>query len=359
MRWLSRLLVVLIVCIIAVTVPAVPAQAICVPWGIELSPKSGPPGTEVTVYGHDFTEGRLVDIRYDGTLVATGRSDSGGDFTITFTVPEGCTGPYKVEADLAYTEVHTYFTVKPGLTVSPEEGPAGTTVAVKGQGFAKNEEDIELMYYTNDSYETIERRIRADAQGSWETSFQIPHSTRGEHKIDAQGDVSRAYEVVDAIFRVTAEISIDKSSGIVGDTITMTGSRFAPNEKGIKILFDGQAVVTGIKANSKGEWEASFQVPDMSTGTYSVTAEGEWTKQEDITALSFEIKPYIVLSAVAGYAGMDLTVTGYGFAANEDIVITYDGSPVATAETDDKGNFEANFPVPESRYGERVGSRRI
>jgi hypothetical protein len=354
MRWLSRLLVVLIFCIIAVTVPAVPAQAMCVPWGIELSPKSGPPGTEVTVYGHDFTEGRLVDIRYDGTLVATGRSDSGGDFTITFTVPEGCTGPYEVEADVGYTTVHTYFSVKPGLTVSPEKGPTGTTVAVKGQGFAKNEEDIELMYYTNDSYETIGRRIRADAQGSWETSFQIPPSIRGEHKIDAQGDVSRAYEVVDTIFRVTAEISIDKSSGIMGDTITMTGNRFTANEKNIKILFGGEAVVTGIKANSKGEWEASFEVPDMSTGNYSVTAEGEWTRQEDITALSFEIKPYIVLSATAGYVGMDLTVTGYGFAANEDIVITYDGSPVATAETDDKGNFEANFPVPESRYGERV-----
>jgi len=352
MRWLSRLLVVLIVCIIAIAVPSVPAQAICVPYGIELSPKSGPPETEVTVYGHDFAEDRLVDIYYDGTRVATGRTDSGGDFIITFTVPEGGTGPYEVEADLMYTKVHAYFTVKPGLIVSPEKGPVGTTVAVKGQGFAKNEEDIELMYYTNDSYETIGRRIQANAQGSWETSFQIPPSTRGEHKIGAQGDVSRAYEVADAIFRVTAEISIDKSSGIVGDTITMTGNRFTANEKGIKILFGGEAVVTGIKANSHGYWEKSFKVPNMPTGTYSVNAEGEWTNQEDITALSFEIKSYIVLSTTAGYVGMDLTVTGHGFAANEDVVIMYDGSLVATAETDDTGNFEVTFSVPESRYGE-------
>jgi hypothetical protein len=49
---------------------------------------------------------------------------------------------------------------------------------------------------------------------------------------------------------------------------------------------------------------------------------------------------------------MDLTVTGYGFAANEDVVILYDDTQVATAETDDKGNFETSFSVPESKHGE-------
>jgi hypothetical protein len=232
MRWLSRLLVTLVVCLIVIALPAVPAQAICVPYGIELSPKHGPPGAEVTVYGHDFHEDTLVDIYYDGTLIATGRTNSGGDFTLHFTVPEGCTGPYEVEADVGYTRVHTYFTIRPSLTVSPKTGPVGTTVTVKGQGFAKNEEGIELMYYLNDSYDTVESNIAANAKGSWERSFPIPPSTKGEHKIDAQGDVSRLYEVIDATFRVTAEISIAKSSGFVGESITMTGSKFAANERG-------------------------------------------------------------------------------------------------------------------------------
>ena len=174
MRWLSRLLLALVLCLVAIAVLTLPAQAICVPYGIELSPKSSPPGTEVIVYGHDFAEDKLVDIYYDGTRVATGRTDSGGDFTITFTVPEGCTGPYEVEADLGYTKVHAYFSVKPGLMVSPEKGPVGTTVAVQGQGFAKNEEDIELMYYINDSYETIERRIRAMPRAAGKRVFRFP-----------------------------------------------------------------------------------------------------------------------------------------------------------------------------------------
>jgi len=353
MRLLSRVLFVLVFCLIAMALPAAPAQAICVPWDIELSPSSGVPGTEVTVYGHDFHEDTLVDIYYDGTMIATDRTDNSGDFTITFTVPEGCRGPYRVLADVGYTTADAYFIVGPGLTISPEKGPVGTTVTVEGQGFAKNEEGIELMYYLNGSYETIAERIIANARGSWEASFQIPPSTRGEHKIDAQGDESRLYEVKDATFRVTAEITIDKPSGSVGDTITMTGSRFTANEKNIQILFDDQAVVTDIKANSKGEWEESFQVPEMPAGEYSITAEGEQTKKEDIGELSFEIKPDIVLSPDEGHVGIDLTVTGHGFAANKDVNIMYDDSQVAAATTDDKGSFDASFLVPESEHGER------
>jgi hypothetical protein len=345
--------VVLIVCLIAVTLPAVPAQAICVPYGIDLSPKSGLPGTEVTVSGHDFNEDTLVDIYYDGTKVITGKTDSSGEFTLLFTVPEGCTGPYKVEADLGYVNVHKYFTVRPGLTVSPQKGPAGTTVTVRGQGFAQNEEGIELMYYLDGSYKTIESNISANAQGSWERTFPIPPSIRGEHKIDAQGAVSRIYEVKEAIFRVTAEISTDKSSGIVGSTITVTGSRFTSSERGIQILLADQAMVTGINANSQGEWEASFKVPEMPAGTYNVTAEGDYTKQEDLSALSFEIKPDIVLSPDEGYVGIDLTVAGHGFAANEDVDIMYEGNPKVTATTDSKGSFfDVSFPVPESYHSE-------
>jgi len=351
MRWLSRLLVILVTCLIAVTVSAVPIQAQCAGPFIELSLKSGLPGTEVIVYGHDFTEGVLVDIYYDGNPIATERTSSKGDFTIFFTIPEGCQGHYQVLAAGKYASADTYFTVNPGLTVTPDDGPVGTMVAVKGLGFAKNEEGIELRYYLNDSYETIERNIIANARGSWETSFQIPPSIRGEHTLDAEGAVSRLYEVNDAVFRVTAEMNIDKPSGIVGDTITMTCSKFAAYEKGINILFDGQAVVTGIKANSEGEWEASFEVPEIPAGEYKLTAEGEQTTKEDLDELGFEIKPSIVLSAYEGHVGMDLTVTGRGFAANEDTVIMYDDSQVATATTNDKGSFDVSFLVPASNCG--------
>jgi hypothetical protein len=359
MRLLPRFLLALAFCLIAIALPSMPAQAECVLWGIDLSPESAPPGTEVTVYGHDFDADRPIDLYYDGVLVSEGgETDRNGEFAIAFTVPESCTGHYwvlaRVGSSLGIVEADRLLAVKPGLTVSPEKGPAGSNVTVKGHGFAKNEGGIELVYYLNGSSKTIERNISANAKGFWERTFQIPASTRGEHKIDAQGDESSLYEVQDAVFRVTAEISIDKSSSIAGDTVTMSGSKFAAYEKGITILFDDQAVVSGIKANSEGEWEESFQVPEMPAGEYSITAEGEQTSKEDVGELSFEIQPEFILSHDQGHVGMDLTVTGRGFPADEDIIILYDDAQVAIAETDEQGAFEVSFSVPESEHGEHL-----
>ena len=357
MRWLSRLLVVLIVSLIAIALPAVPAQAQCGGPFIELSPKSGAPGTEVIVTGQRFRADTLVDIYYAGTReddrVATGRTGPSGDFAINFTIPEGYAGYYELRAYVHPDTVDTYFTVKPGLTVSPERGPVGTNITVEGRGFARNEQGIELGYYVNGNYETVGSNFTANARGSWETKLQIPFSARGEHKLDAEGIESRLYEVEDAIFTVTAEISIDKSSGIVGDKITMTASRFAPNEQATKILFDGEAAATDIKVNSKGEWEASFEVPELPSGQHTVTAEGQRTRKEDLGDLSFEIESSIMLSPDKGHVGMNLTVIGRGFAADEDVDIMYDGTQTATTETNDKGSFQVSFPAPESKYGEQ------
>jgi hypothetical protein len=358
MRLLPILAIALIACFVAIALPSMPAQAVCGGPTIRLSPGSGVPGTQLIVQGENFDPGEYIDIYYDGARVSQGsKTGASGDFAIAFTVPESCKGDHQVLVEVGTSaigtiELETSFYATPGLTISPAKGPMGTNVTVAGHGFTKNEHSIELMYYTNDAYKTMGRSIIADANGSWGTSFQIPNSVRGEHKIDAQGAVSQDYNVKDATFKVTAGLTIDKSSAGVGENITITGSSFAPYEKGIQILFDGQPVATDIKADSQGDWEKTFDVPDMPTGDYTVTAEGQLTPQEDINPLSFEIEPDIVLSPDQGYVGMNLTVTGYGFAAAKNVSIMYDGNQETTAATDDQGGFETSFPVPESRHGE-------
>ncbi|HXZ30046.1 MAG TPA: IPT/TIG domain-containing protein [Dehalococcoidia bacterium] len=357
MKSLPRLVIVLIICLVAIALPTMPAQAQCGGPFIELSPGSGVPGTRLIVEGQHFDAGKYVDIYYDGTLVSEGnKTSASGDFAIAFTIPESCRGDHKVLVDTVTSvgtiEMETQFYVTPGLTISPAKGPVGTNVTVTGHGFAKNEDGIELMYYTDDGYERVGRNIIADAKGSWETSFQIPTSTRGEHKLDAQGTASQSYNVKDATFRVTAEISLDKSSGSVGESITMTGSRFSAYDKNIQILFDGEAIVTGITADSQGHWEGSFEVPEIPTGNYTVTAEGEWTPEADVSSLIFEIKLDIVLSPDEGHVGTNVTVTGYGFAASKNVSITYDENQETTATTDGQGSFEGSFLVPQSQHGE-------
>jgi hypothetical protein len=230
---------------------------------------------------------------------------------------------------------------------------------VEGHGFYEDEEEIEARYYFNGNYTVIAEDIEADEDGSWEVSFQIPSSDQGSHKIDAQGEDSGFAEVQDVTFEVTPSISLDEDSGSVGDTITMTGDGFVADERDITILFDGDAVQTEIRADDNGYWEGSFEVPELASGTYDVTAEGEFTDKEDIEELSFEIGPGLMLSPNQGHVGTSLTVTGGGFATSKNVIIRYNGTQVATAPTNSKGSFIVTFAVPESQHGARQVSAEV
>jgi len=363
MRWLYRLVVVLIVFLIVIPLLTPPAGADDVEAYITLSPDDGVPGEEVTVRGYNFSANKWVDIYYDGTWQEDVKTDKDGYFKVTFKVPESYTGDYEVFAEdeddiIAYAD----FNAEPGLTVSPEKGPVDTTVTVEGHGFAEDEEDIELRYYPDSvDYEAIVQNIEADEDGWWQYSFPIPPSPKGNHYIKAKGEESTLSHVQYATFEVTPKISIidessgsviDEPSGSMGDNIMLTGSGFEANERDIKIFFAGEEVETEIiRADDTGYWQESFEVPEMSKGTYSVTAAGEWT--QDISELIFKVEPGLVLSPNKGHVGINLTVAGRGFATNKNVVIKYDGNEVETATTNDEGSFDVSFLVPESKHGKR------
>jgi len=364
MRLLSRLVIILAICFVAIALPTVPAQAQDA--YILLSPDDGVPGEEITVYGYNFTIDRWVDIYYDTNgdgeftedeWVIDERADDYGYFQVDFEVPESYTGDHEILAeDVDDVYATDYFDVEPGLTIEPEEGPVGTTVAVEGRGFAEEEENMELLYYLDGTAEVVEDNIEVNADGYWQASFQVPSSSRGDHYINAQGDDTELKDVEDVSFEIAPEIEIDLDilSGTVGESIAITGSGFDSEDNYIKILFAGEEAETEpeiIRADENGHWEASFEVPDMPAGTYIVTAEGQSTREEDVNNLTFTIAPGLLLSPDEGHVGTNLTVTGGGFTPDEVVVIKYDGGEVETARTDEGGGLEASFLVPESKHG--------
>jgi hypothetical protein len=352
--------IVLIICLVAIALPAAPAQAVDAGASITLDPEKGVPGINVTIQGHNFTAEDL-DIYYYRDVANTTRirvlqveTDEDGDFEATFIVPESYTGAHEVRA-YAGTNLSAAlnFTAEPGLTVSPKKGPVSTNVTVKGHGFAEDEKKIKVRYYLDGNNTIVAENITADEDGSWQRVFQIPPSAQANHKIDAEGEDSRLTEVQDAAFEVTPGISLDKSSGSPGDNVTMTGNGFAASERDITILFGGEAVKAQIRADTTGYWREILGVPERPKGTYNVTAYGESTPRGAVSAVNFNITPRLPLVPGEGHVGMNLTVSGKGFAANRDVDVMYDGGQVVTGRTDSKGSFNVTFAVPESRHGTR------
>jgi hypothetical protein len=361
MRLLSRFSIILVICLVAIALPAAPVHA--QDTEIHLSPTSGVPGDDLTVYGSNFTPGQYVDIYYDVNndgewtneeWVNDVRVLGDGEFQVTFEVPDSYRGVHTVyaeEASSGYT-AECNFNVRPGLAVDPADGPVGSNITVEGRGFAEDEQSIELRYYLGSNYTAVDQDIEADENGNWYWTFPVPSSARGAHRIDATGETSTATTVRDGTFEVTPAISLAQSSGSPGQNMTMTGTGFYANDSYIKILFEGEQTQTGIiRADGNGYWQGDFQVPAMPTGPYSVTAEGDWTSKEDIAPLSFEIRPGLVLSPSAGHVGTNLAIIGYGLPVNESVNVMYDGSQMETAETNGQGSFETSFIVPESLHG--------
>jgi len=151
-----------------------------------------------------------------------------------------------------------------------------------------------------------------------------------------------------------ADITLAPDHGVPGRTVTVYGYNFTAYEW-VDIYYyltgslNGSRIwVEDIKTDSAGDFAATFQVPESYKGDHPVLAEDEYK----ITAYAvFTVEPGLIVDPEEGPVGTTVTVEGQGFAPNEDVNIMYDGSQVATAETNDKGSFDVSFLVPLSQYG--------
>ena len=110
----------------------------------------------------------------------------------------------------------------------------------------------------------------AKADGTFEFWFYVPKAVYGVHylwvKDTNTGDISGPY-----YFEVHAKISLSPSSGLKGETITITGHGFDASARG-KILFGGVDLMISVSTDSLGSFVTQFSVPDKSPGEYFVEA---------------------------------------------------------------------------------------
>ncbi len=329
---------------------------------ISLSTNEGTVGSNLTVTGKGFNSNEsAININYDGSPVETEiKASSKGSWQSTFNVPASSRGEHIIDAEgtTPATEVDDQtFTVIPQINISPTSGWVGTVISIAGTGFGSGETNIKVTY---DGLAT-KTGITSDATGSWQSSFSIPTSAKGSHKIDAYGATTTEADVAELTFTVSPGIKLELASRHlggnihIGDSLWVSGVGFEVNEAEIKITFDGTMIASGITADAKGSWSTQIEVPPSTKGEHTVDASGDTTKASDVADTIIVISPEMEINPTSGAIGDDVIVSGTAFGGNQALTISYDGNQVAAGSTTNvKGNFTASFKVPKSQAGDHT-----
>jgi len=195
---------------------------------ITLTPKTGLPGTEVTVSGRGFAPSSTVDVLWlftsDSWLVVVDDqpTDSNGAFSATFTVPTAPCDDYTVKAvdtedETVYATATFTVTGVTKITLTSKSGPPGISVTVKGEWFTKGR--TVTVYFDGTAVGT--GTVTFTSPYTFEVTYIIPDDTAyGAHTFKA---VDSAGVEASATFTVTERLTIIKTRSteyLQGDVVS-------------------------------------------------------------------------------------------------------------------------------------------
>jgi hypothetical protein len=315
---------------------------------VKIDPEEGPVGTAVTLNGYGFVASQGIQIKFKDMVIATTTANPVGSWNATYTIPATPGGGYTFDVEAKegtvwVNWVSKYFEVTPKITVDNNSGTVGQTIQISGTGFASKEKDIEVTF----GGKVVKEITSAEENGSWSVTIAVPPVQKGSYIIDASGVSTRARDVHDVEFIVSAGILVEPISAYVGDTITVEGGGFAPGETGIRVYFDGQLVTSSIiTADPHGCWTSSFTLPASSYGSHSVSASGDITKPAVTHTVNTQAR-IIEASPDKGAPGDFVTLTGDGFGSGKGLTVTIGGMAASgNMVTQPNGNVVVSFRVP-------------
>ncbi len=151
-----------------------------------MAPKSGQPGTEVTVSGTGFAASTDVIIYFDDRDVALAPTDDTGSFTANFRVPKAAGGMHSIKADDGTNRYYEDFAIEAAIVHNPKEGAVGEKVVIEGAGFTPN--TPVTISFDNKKIGTT----TSTSEGSFIFTFNVPSCLHGERTITvSDGSVTR------------------------------------------------------------------------------------------------------------------------------------------------------------------------
>ncbi len=385
-RFFSILAVAVILSLLMVAIPAIPASAAAV---ITLDVEKGQVGDKVTVEGSGLIPSEYpdnihaYDIYFSSDEIDVGDNisyyqhfykivkpyvytDDKGTFSKVIEIPAVLDdGDESVDVhggsyyfyitNEGHEEVKAYaeFTVIGVNALTPDSGPVGTEVEMSGIGFDDNDE-VRVLY-DGDIVDVIGGDRRFKSNGSFSARVVIPESTAGEHILTVEDEGGHSGQVK---FEVEPEITLSPAPASVSEEVTIIGTGFG-EDTDIFVYFDGDIVyITGdYDTNNCGGFESRFIVPEVEPGSYLVEVEDDAFNLADA---DLEVGPGLDISPLTsvdspGNVGDTVELSGSGFVPDHEITITYASDPVEFTTTSlADGSFSYSFTVPPSPAGEHT-----
>jgi hypothetical protein len=342
---------------------------------ITLSKEEGPSGTVVRITGRGFTPGASIDegiITLDGincgVKTDTSVVKSNGGFTCDIVIPDaGDTDEFTLYVEEGAggvglnAEADFEQTGRPAIELTPEYGPVGSTITVKGYNFTQINGEEVILTLNGIGDKTVE----TNSIGEFSTTFRIPGAS-GTALLEAvQSDW---YLDASENFRVGfITVVIYPEEVTSGTLVTVSGSGFDEAES-VNVTLDGDLWIDEIAVDLGGVIADTTNVPSMEAGVYDVVVTESTSGISVTVELEITENTYVDLSPIMAPAGYVVDITGYNFAEDptDDTVTillyndTYEWELYAEYELDDvwealildldedwdPGYFEANFTLP-------------
>ncbi|MGE5392736.1 MAG: hypothetical protein ACM3NH_03255, partial [Candidatus Saccharibacteria bacterium] len=324
---------------------------------------SGPPGTTIMLSGGGFNSGETVDIRFGDAASPVAASATAG--------PDSLFGPLAVKVPLVgqgnlpvtatgsvsgLTATNGFYVqgLSPNITVTSDVSTPGGTLSVSGSGFGAGEPVVVSLSGATGN-------ATADSAGAFAgTTLTIPSLAAGTYPVAATGQLSGAMAV--SYFYVGSFFpSIAPSAYYLlpGDTLTFSGSGFAPNETIEVFGTSSQSALASFHANAAGSFAGAggITVPFSLMGTqqtYSLI--GNVSKSSAAVKVTIgSFSPQISPSSYYVLPGGSVSFTGSGYAPGETIRVMIGSNiqPAASFTADASGAFAGagTISVPLSLAG--------
>ena len=309
---------------------------------IILSVSSSIVGNQVSISGTGFSVGRTVSIRFDNTQVATSSTNSYGQFSTSFTIPETYTGTHTITAtDGIYTKIAT-LSVTQTITISPTSSSVGTTVTISGTGFSPSR--LIRIYYDGTSIASVPSTITTNNAGSFSGKFTVPAGPARTVQVSANDGTN----IASTSFKLIATIILTPASGKVGTPVTIDGSGFNASRQ-VTLTFD-DSQVRQVSTDSLGNFTTTFDVPSAVGGQHPVTA------NDGVRSVSatFTVASSLVVTPNSGKVGTMVDIGGSGFRANRTVNVYFDSALITASNSNADGNFSATFSTTASTGGPHI-----